>query len=175
MFQGRSCTPLIPFPELHCNHLRLTTAKLTPLKHTCQSTCFKSLQTGTTWKLTARPNCKPMDDPVCSQLIHFCYNGWPEWHKVKEELLRYWPTRADLSVCEGLLLHSTCIDAPNELQHQTLCKIHHGHQGIERCRLRVTTSVWWSGVSSQMETFVRQCSTCAQLHPPTKEYCFLQH
>ena len=25
-----------------------------------------------------------VDDPVCSQLIHFCHNGWPERHKVKE-------------------------------------------------------------------------------------------
>ena len=108
-------------------------------------------------------------DPVCSQLIHFCHNGWPERHKVKGELLRYWPARTDLSVCEGLLLYGTRIVVPKELQHQTLCKIHHGHQGIERCRLRVTTSVWWTGVSSQMETFVRQCSTCARLHPPTKE------
>ena len=33
----------------------------------------------------------------------------------------------------------------------------------------MTTSVWWPGVSSQMETFVRQCSTFARLHPPTKE------
>ena len=33
----------------------------------------------------------------------------------------------------------------------------------------MTTSVWWPGAPSQMETFVRQCSTCARLHPPAKE------
>ena len=101
------------------------------------------------------------DDPVCSHLIHVCHNGWPERHKVKGELLRYWPARTDLSVCEGLLLYGTRIVVPKELQHQTLCKIHHGHQGIERCQIRVTTSVWWPGAPSQMETFVRRCSTSA--------------
>ena len=109
------------------------------------------------------------DDPVCSQLILYCQNGWPDRHQVKGELLRYWSARTDLSVCEGLLLYGTRIVVPKKLQHKTLCKIHQGHQGIERCRLRVTTSVWWPGVSSQMETFVRQCSTCTRLHPPTKE------
>ena len=89
--------------------------------------------------------------------------------KSKENCYTTDQPRTDLSVCEGLLLYGTCIVVPKELQHQILCKIHHGHQRIERCRLRVTTSVWWPEVSSQMETFVRQCSTCAQLHPPTKE------
>ena len=91
------------------------------------------------------------DDPVCSHLIHVCHNGWPERHKVKAELLRYWPARTDLSICEDLLLYGTRIVVPKELQHQTLCKIHHGHQGIERCRLRVTTScslVAWSFITN---------------------------
>ena len=75
----------------------------------------------------------PADDPVCSQQIHFCHKRWPERHKVKGELLHYWPARTDLSACEGLLLYGIRIVVPKELQHQTLCKIHHGHQGIERC------------------------------------------
>ena len=54
------------------------------------------------------------DDPVCSQLIHICHNGWSERHKVKGELLRYWPARTDLSVCEGLLLYGTRTIVPKE-------------------------------------------------------------
>ena len=81
---------------------------------------------------------------------------------------RSWPQHG-LFVCEGLLLYGTRIVVPKELQHQTLCKIHHGHIGIEGCCLQVTTSVWWPEVSSQMETHISQFSTCARLHLPTKE------
>ena len=56
-----------------------------------------------------------------------------------------------------------------QLQHETLCKIHHGHQGIERRRLRVMTSVWWPEVSSKMEDFIKQCSTCMKHAPPVRE------
>ena len=46
-------------------------------------------------------------------------------------------------------------------------KIHHGHQGIQRCRLRVSTSVWWPGVAKQMDEYIRQCPTCVRMtHQP---------
>ena len=35
-------------------------------------------------------------------------------------------------------------------QYEILMKIHHGHQGIQRCRLRVSSSVWWPRVSKQV-------------------------
>jgi len=77
------------------------------------------------------------EDPVCSQLMTFSQTTWPEKHKISGELKKYWMVRDDLTVCDGLLLYVV----PKQLQHETLCKIHHGHQGIERCRLHVSTSV----------------------------------
>ena len=58
---------------------------------------------------------------------------------------------------------------PESLQHETLCKVHQGHQGIQRCRLRITSSVWWPGVSKQVEEFVKRCPTCMHLSPPARE------
>ena len=109
------------------------------------------------------------EDSVCSQLIKFSQTSWPEKHKLSGELKKYWSVRDDLTVCDKLLLYGTRIVVPKQLQHETLCKIHHGHQGIERCRLRVMTSVWWPGVSSKMEDFIKQCSTCMKLTPPVRE------
>ena len=57
---------------------------------------------------------------------------------------------------------------PKQLQHDTLCKIHKGHQGIERCHLCASTSVWWPGVSAQIKEFVKKCSTCVKLAYPPK-------
>ena len=95
-------------------------------------------------------------DPVCCQLIQFCHNGWPIRNQIKGELLRirYWNTRSELTICDGLLLYGTHIVVPKSLQQEILRKIHQGHQGIEKCRLRVSTSVWLPGVSREMESFV---------------------
>ena len=75
----------------------------------------------------------------------------------------YWQARHDLTIGERLLLYQSRIVVP-----ETLCKIHQGHQGIQRCRLQVT-SEWWPGVSTQMEELVKKCSTCMYLSPPVRE------
>ena len=109
------------------------------------------------------------EDPVCSQLMTFCQTQWPNKHNLPQELCKYWTARHHLTVCDKLLLYETRIVVPRRLQHETLCKIHKGHQGIERCRLRMSTSVWWPGASAQIEQFVKKCSTCMKLAPPVRE------
>ena len=109
------------------------------------------------------------NDPVCSQLIQYCHNDWPLRCKVKGDLLHYWESRGELTFCDGLLLYGSRIVVPKQLQQETLTKINQGHQGIEKFRLRVSTSVWWPGVSRAMEKFVQQCAICRQQTPLTKE------
>ena len=48
-------------------------------------------------------------------------------------------------------------------------KIHEGHQGVERCRMRARSSVWWPGVTSQIQQFVENCRTCAKEARPRRE------
>ena len=49
------------------------------------------------------------------------------------------------------------------MQASTLDKLHEGHQGIQRCRLRAQESVWWSGISCQIKDKIQRCPTCAEL------------
>ena len=58
---------------------------------------------------------------------------------------------------------------PQAVQKETLKKIHEGHQGIERCRMRVRASVWWPGISKRMEQMVLQCQVCAKAAQVHKE------
>ena len=58
---------------------------------------------------------------------------------------------------------------PKQLQKETVQKIHTGHQGIVRCRLRAVSSVWWPGISKQLEHFVQQCPECVKLTPNPRE------
>ena len=72
-----------------------------------------------------------------------------------------------LTCCPGLytadMFRLSCISK------ETLAKIHHGHQGIQRCQARVMTSVWWPGVSQAVETYVKHCSHCQKKYVPPKE------
>lgn len=108
-------------------------------------------------------------DGVCQQLTEYCRKGWPNKHSVRPDVAPYWKSKEFLTECDGLLLYGHRIVVPKSLQRETLQKIHSGHQGIERCRARVSSSVWWPGVSAQMAQVVQQCLECAKNFTPAKE------
>ena len=109
-------------------------------------------------------------DPICSTVIKYCQREWPDKNKVASELKPYWKVRGNLTVTKGsLLMYDRRIVVPKALQRQTLQKIHTGHQGIQRCRLRAQSSVWWPGISQIIANMVQQCNTCAKHRSPRCE------
>ena len=106
---------------------------------------------------------------ICSRLIEYCSSGWPNRNKMSRELKEYWRFRGELTLSGTLLLYQSRIVIPLSLRQATLEKIHHGQQGILHCRMHVSTSVWWSGVSKEMETFIKPCPVCQKTTTPNKE------
>ena len=66
-------------------------------------------------------------------------------------------------------MHNSCIVVPTALQKETLSKIHQGHLGIQKCRLRARNFVWWPGISRQIDNWVSQCNVCAEHSQPNRE------
>jgi hypothetical protein len=56
----------------------------------------------------------------------------------------------------------TRIVIPHSLQNDILNRVHDGHQGIVKCRERARASVWWIGLSSQLEAVVKNCQKCIE-------------
>ena len=81
----------------------------------------------------------------------------------------YWQSLDKLSLHNDLLLFGSRIVVPKQLRKLNLEKIHQGHQGINRCCLRVKSSIWWPGVSKEMEAFVKKCPHCEQFATPPEE------
>ena len=108
-------------------------------------------------------------DPVCSAVMKHCLDGWPERHKIEPVLKPYWKVLGDLSVHNDLLLFQKRIVVPESLQQETLAKLHHGHQGIVRCRLRAQNSVWWPGISQRIKDVIEHCSVCVKHSTPHRE------
>ena len=90
---------------------------------------------------------------------NYCQFGWPEKHRVTDDIKPYWTLRGYLAMHNGLLLYGRRIVIQVARQREILEKIHQGHLGIQRCRLRIMESVWWPGVSAQMD---KQCHMCAK-------------
>ena len=52
------------------------------------------------------------------------------------------------------------IAIPVSMRLDVLDKLHDAHQGIAKCRERGKASVWWPGLSKQLEDLVNKCTTC---------------
>ena len=108
-------------------------------------------------------------DAVCTLIKRYCRNGWPSKPNVDEPIRPYWEVRGELTLHDDLLLYNTRVVVPASLQKETLAKLHHGHQGIDRCRQQARISVWWPGISKQIKECDKKCQHCAKLNRPRKE------
>ena len=114
--------------------------------------------------------CKAQaEDSIYSRLIEYCTSGWPDRNKLPRELKDFWRFRGELTLSGTLLLYQSRIVIPASMRQVTLEKIHHGHQGILRSRMRASTSVWWPGLSKEMENFIKSCPVCQKTTTPNKE------
>ena len=98
---------------------------------------------------------------VCNQLITYCAQGWPSHDALPDPLKHFWPSRGDLTLTHNnMLLNGSRIVVPAPLRLATLKQLHHGHKGISKCRQRAYHSVWWSGLSAELQAYTERCSTC---------------
>ena len=106
---------------------------------------------------------------TCSTLMNYCREGWPDKHTLAQEFKPYWQARGELTLGEDLLLYGRRMVVPKMVQAETLQNLHQGHQGIQRCRLRAITSVWWPGISRVINDFISHCPKCCRDTRPARE------
>ena len=101
------------------------------------------------------------EDPVCRQIKVYCSEGWPDKYSLSDAMKPYWSSRGELSVVQNILLKASRIVIPSSTRLEILDKIHEGHQGITKCREGAKNSVWWPGLSREIQDLVQQCRVCA--------------
>ena len=106
------------------------------------------------------------EDEICEQLIHYCGQGWPT-ATVSPLLHPYWCHRDNLTVQDNILMYGARLVIPTAMQREILGCIHESHQGLTKCRQRAAQSVWWPGLSRQLQ-LIENCVVCcekASAHP----------
>ncbi len=87
----------------------------------------------------------------------------------------YWNYRDELAVEDGLILKGTRLIIPKILQQEVLQQLHYGHLGMEKCKLRARSAVFWHGINKHIEDFVSTCSTCQKHRPSQSKEKFIPH
>ena len=101
-------------------------------------------------------------DEVCQQLTTYCRNGWPSKTSIPGNLKPYLSISGEITVLDGLLMRGSRIIIPSPLRPTILEKLLTGHQGISKCREKARCSVWWPGLSKQLETLINNCTKCSK-------------
>ena len=123
-------------------------------------------------------HCKAQQDyPVCTKIIQYVQQGWPDKHKIEPVLKHYWNYRVFWYFKKIFCCMEKRIAIPKEHQREALHKLHQGHQGIVKCQERARISVWWPGIGQQIKSVVQSCPTCMREFSPHPEplHCLIFH
>ena len=95
--------------------------------------------------------------------LDYTRSGWPI-HKSDVMLAArdLFDIKDELSEHNGILLRGDRIVIPFEHRQEVLHKIHDGHLGIEKCRERARSCVWWPGMSTDIKSLIQKCKHCAE-------------
>lgn len=81
--------------------------------------------------------------------------GWPEHlSNVSRDAREFVQVKSELSEYKGLILRGSRIVVLRSMRGEILQKIHEGHQGLVKCRERACSSVWWPGLSTEINKLV---------------------
>ena len=100
-------------------------------------------------------------DPEVTAIRNIITDGWPDSAKqLPKNLREFWSCRDELSAEDGLVLKGERVLIPPTMRNYILRNIHAGHQGMEKCKLRAKTCVYWKGINAANERTVNTCSVC---------------
>ena len=102
-------------------------------------------------------------DETLQKVIDYTVSGWPRHTKdIDGDTRELFHVRDELTVIKGLLVRNQKIVVPASMRAEILLKIHEGHQGVTKCRERANLSIWWPGLSTEINDFVKRCGHCQE-------------
>jgi hypothetical protein len=101
--------------------------------------------------------------------MKYITTSWPSKEKRSSRTSPYWKHQNDLKVEAGTLFYKDRIVIPEDLRKWCLDLLHDGHFGISRCMSRAKETIWWPGITRQIEDTVNSCEICIKHRQPVTE------
>ena len=105
-------------------------------------------------------------DPILRSLALLVRQGGPDIPDLwPAELAVYFPHRRHLSLAGDTVVHKSRAVVPAALQPRLLDSVHSGHQGCTSMMARASQSVWWPGMSADIQKRRDACKSCDAVAP----------
>ena len=105
-------------------------------------------------------------DQDLQQLSTLVSHGFPEAkHSLPASLLVYWQYRDRLTVMDGVIMLDSRMVVRQALRGHILQALHSAHQGVSGMRSQAQETVFWPGMSRDIEEVHSKCPTCCRMAP----------
>ena len=94
---------------------------------------------------------------------------------MQKDLRPYWCYRDELSVEDGVILKGDRVLIPESMRADVMKRLHAGHQGVEKCKLRAKISVFWDGINKDIEEVIQRCDVCQTHQRSTPKETLMPH
>ena len=102
-------------------------------------------------------------DTTLQELAKYVHKGWPREQKDCPEILQqYWTYKECISMENGLLFKDDRLIVPKVERNYILDLLPYGHYGIKRTQDKARESVFWPGITKDIENKVKDCVICQQ-------------
>ena len=83
--------------------------------------------------------------------------------------------RDQLHVADGHIFTGERLVVPTAMKMVTLQAIHEGHMGIERCKQRARSCVYWPLMNEDIEQHISKCEICNKFPPTNRKKPLISH
>ena len=83
--------------------------------------------------------------------------------------------RDELHTVDGLIFRGDRIVIPGSLRPSIMDKIHEGHLGQEKCQARACSSVYWPGMTKELDARVARCAVCSKYQKSNQREPLMPH
>lgn len=105
------------------------------------------------------------DEGMCN-LLYLIEHGFPNSrHDMPNNLHDFFGLRDSLYSFDGVILYNNRLVIPKSLRPQVLAALHSAHQGVSTMTSRAESSVFWPGITTDIQGLRERCEQCHRIAP----------
>ena len=132
-------------------------ATMSSIKHNTFS------QFSLSWELISK---ETKCDPGTNLLLAYISQGFPDHLPEDQPLLKpYWTYRDSLYELDGVILYNDRVLIPPALRNKAIAILHSAHQGVTSMESRARATVFWPGLTLDMDKVRASCTACIKNAP----------
>jgi hypothetical protein len=116
-----------------------------------------------TWEVVKEETAADRDMQVLTKIIADGFHC--RLDDLSPAIAKFWQYRETLYVVDGVVMYGDRVVIPARLRKEVLDNLHGAHQGTSQMLARASTTVFWPGISVDVQRVRDECEACGRMAP----------